>query len=83
MLLKESRYGCDFATKIITERWLITSSSLKQLTFDQTRQNGYQTVPFIVYIHKLMFFFSFWSECSENSLGKVVILPLVRISHFT
>ena len=47
MGLKESRYGCDFATN--TERWLITKlgiSSLKQLMFDQTEQNGYQTVPF-------------------------------------
>ena len=47
MGLKESRYGCDFATN--TERWLITKlaiSSLKQLMFDQTEQNGYQTVLF-------------------------------------
>ena len=32
---------------------------------DLTRQTGYQTVPFSVYIHNLMF--SFWSECSETS----------------
>ena len=29
----------------------------KQLIFDQTKQNGYQTVPFSVYIHNLMFVF--------------------------
>ena len=28
---------------------------LKQLIPDQTEQNGYQTVPFSVYIHNLMF----------------------------
>ena len=30
-------------------------SGLKQLIPDQTEQNGYQTVPFSVYIHNLMF----------------------------
>ena len=50
-------------------------SSLKQLIPDQTR---YQTIPFSVYIHNLCLF-SFWSECSEKSLGTVVILPLVHI----
>ena len=30
---------------------------LKQLIIDQTKQNGYQTVPFGVYIHNLMFAF--------------------------
>ena len=29
--------------------------SLKQAIVDQTSQNGYQTVPFGVYIHNLMF----------------------------
>ena len=33
----------------------LLTSSLKQLLLDQTRQNGYQTVPFCVYIHNLMF----------------------------
>ena len=33
-------------------------SSLKQLILDQTSQNGYQTVPFGVYIHDLMFIFN-------------------------
>ena len=32
-------------------------SSLKQIILDQTRQNRYQTVPFSVYIHNLMFVF--------------------------
>ena len=32
-------------------------SSLKQVILIQTRQNGYQTVPFGVYIHNLMFVF--------------------------
>ena len=35
----------------------LTFSDLKQVTFDQPRQNGYQTVPFSVYIHNLMFVF--------------------------
>ena len=35
----------------------LTISSLKRLILDQTRQNGYQTVPFSVYIHNLMFAF--------------------------
>ena len=48
-------------------------SGLKQLILDQTEQNGYQTVPFSVHIHNLMFI-SFLSEYSENSLGTVVIL---------
>ena len=33
----------------------LTFSGLKQLIPDQTEQNGYQTVSFIVYIHNLMF----------------------------
>ena len=33
----------------------LTFSGLKQVLHDQTRQNGYQTVPFSVYIHNLMF----------------------------
>ena len=35
----------------------LTFSSLKQVILVQTRQNGYQTVPFGVYIHNLMFVF--------------------------
>ena len=35
----------------------LTISLLKQLIFDHPRQNGYQTVPFSVYIHNLMFVF--------------------------
>ena len=37
----------------------LTFSGLKQALHDQTRQNGYQTVPFSVYIHNLMFVFLF------------------------
>ena len=37
----------------------LTFSGLKQLIPDQTEQNGYQTVPFSVYIHNLMFVFFF------------------------
>ena len=52
-------------------------SSLKQLILDQTRQNGYQTVPFGVYMHNLMFVFNL--EYFKHGLGTVVILRLVRI----
>ena len=45
--------------------WL-AFSSLKQLILEQARQNGYQTIPFSVYIHNLMFVFIlewvFWKE---------------------
>ena len=34
-------------------------SGLKQLIPDQTEQNGYQTFPFSVYIHNLIFVFIF------------------------
>ena len=37
----------------------LTFSGLKQLIPDQNEQNGYQTVPFSVYIHNLMFVFIF------------------------
>ena len=36
----------------------LTFSDLKQLMLDQTKQNRYQTVPFSVYIHNLMFVFT-------------------------
>ena len=52
----------------------LTFSGLKQALHDQTRQNGYQTVPFSVYIHN-MIFFSFLMKYSETSIGAVVILP--------
>ena len=55
----------------------LTFPFLKQLILDQTKQNRYQTVPFSVYIHNLMFEISSWSECSEKSLGTVVILSLI------
>ena len=51
-------------------------SCLKQVNLVQTRQNGYQTVPFGVYIHNLMFVF-ISLKCFEKSLGTVVILSLV------
>ena len=51
-------------------------SSLKQIILVQLRQNGYQTVPFSVYIINLMFV-SIWSKCSDKSLGTVAILPLM------
>ena len=55
---------------------------MKQVILDQTEQNGNQTVPFDVYVHNLMFvFIHFLSECSENSLGTLVILPLVHIGY--
>ena len=37
----------------------LTSSGLKQLIPDENEQNWYQTVPFSVYIHNLMFVFIF------------------------
>ena len=53
-------------------------SSLKQVILVQTRQNGYQTVPFGVYIHNIIWcLFSFLIKCFEKSLGAVVILSLV------
>ena len=52
-------------------------SGLKRLILGQTKQNGHQTVPFSVYILNSDVFFSFWSECSEKSLGMVVILSLI------
>ena len=42
---------------------------------DQTRQDGYETVPFGVYIKFFCLLF-FVIKCSESSLGVVVILPL-------
>ena len=38
---------------------LLVTNVLEQLILDQTRQNGYQTVAFDVYIHNLMFVFNF------------------------
>ena len=54
----------------------LTISSLKQVIFDQTRQNGCQTVPFGVYIHIFHFL-----ACSENSLDTLVILTLIHIGY--
>ena len=44
----------------------LTISSIKQLLLDQTRQNGYQTVPFVVYIHNLMFVLYFGVSVSKT-----------------
>ena len=44
---------------IMIEQLELTFSGLKQVIHDQTRQNGYQTVPFSVYIHNLLFVFIF------------------------
>ena len=55
---KESRYGCDFIT-CTYQLIILPFSGLKQLILDQTEQNGYQTVPFSVFIHNLMFVFLF------------------------
>ena len=37
----------------------LTFSGQKQVVHVQTRQNGYQTIPFSVHIHNLMFVFNF------------------------
>ena len=42
-------------TLVMIGQFELTFSGLKQVIHDQTRQNGYQTVSFIVYIHNLMF----------------------------
>ena len=55
---------------------IVTFSSLKQVILVQTRQNGYQTVPFGVYIHNLIFVFISDSVLKEP-IGTVVILSLV------
>ena len=48
----------------------LTFSLLKQLILDHTRQNGYQTVPFSVYIHNLMFVFILeWVPWKESGYG--------------
>ena len=58
----------------------LTLLGLKQVILDQTEQNGHQTDPCSVYIHNLMLVLIL-SECSENSVGTVVILPLVCIGY--
>ena len=55
----------------------LTFSGQKQVIHDRTRQNGYQTIPFSVYIYNLMLF-SFLIKYPETSIGAVVILPLHR-----
>jgi len=64
---KEPWYDCDFIT--YTHRWL-DFSSLKQLILGQTRQNRYQTIPFSVYVHNLMFVFTLeWVFLKEPWYG--------------
>ena len=41
------------------DRPVTTFPGVKQVIHDQSRQNGYQTVPFSVYIHNLTFVFIF------------------------
>ena len=56
------RCGCDLTLVMITASYMyvqLAFSGLKQVIHDQTRQNGYQTVPFSVYIHNLLFVFIF------------------------
>ena len=63
---KQPWYGCDLTTYTYRLLIYLTFSGLKQLILDQTKQNGYQTVPFSVYIHNLMFVFTlewvFWKQ---------------------
>ena len=63
---------------VIISQLELTFSGLKQVIHDQTRQNGYQTLPFSVYSHNLMFVFLF-EQVYWTCLGAVVILPLVMI----
>ena len=48
---------------------------------NQTTLTNLPEVPFGVYIHNLMLVFIL--ECSENSLGTVVILPINLVLHPT
>ena len=45
---------------IVIGQLQLTFSDRKQVIHDQTRQNRYQTVPFSVFIHNLMFVFLFY-----------------------
>ena len=48
--------------------------------YSKVRQNGHQTIPFDVYI--LMFYFHVGvAKFSKNSLGTVVILPIICNNH--
>ena len=46
-------------------------------------QNLFQIVLFCVYIHYLIYIFSFWSKCLEYSVGMVVILTIKHIGFLT
>ena len=59
----------------------IRNGHLQLTILDRTRQKGYQTVPFGVYIHNPLFFFSLGSEGSEKSLCTFVISPLIHIGY--
>ena len=49
-------------------RPVTTFSGVKQTIHDQTRQIGYQTVPFSVYIHSLVFLFDI-VFCKKDRCG--------------
>ena len=56
----ETSFGAVVILPVIMISQLqLTFSGLKQVIHDQTRQNGYQTVPFSVYIRNLLFVFLF------------------------
>ena len=48
---------------------------------NQFGQNGYQTAPFSVYIHNVMFIFHLGYKYFENSMGTIVILPFSYSGH--
>ena len=62
VFISDKVFGKSLGTVVILSLvWnsdlFLTFSSLKQVILVQTRQNGYQTVPFGMYIHNLMFVF--------------------------
>ena len=73
----ENGLGTVAILALVRIGYTCTISTLKQEILDQTRQNGYQTVPFGMYIHNLMFVcilvWVFWKE--------VVIVPLIHNGH--
>ena len=60
MEYSETRIGAVVILSLVMIGQLeLTFSGQKQVIHDQTRQNGYKTIPFSVYMHNLMFFFPF------------------------
>ena len=57
--MKYSKTSIGAVVILPLDRPITTFSGVIQVIHDQTRQNGYQTVPFSVYIHNLMFVFLF------------------------